>query len=527
MEIRPTTVFLLEPGLLEASTAWEGTLLDAKVRYPDHPEVREVVQALLWRLVAARPHTWFAHLCGRCGNSCRRPDVLVREADVLPLAQGLGVSPQQLREGWLDPAPTWNPGDGLLRLVDGACPFLEPGEGPGSAACRVFDRRPQACRAFLPASPLCAKDPARLIGHLEWLRVSPGSIQGKLKGLPEFPAEAEPEAWPALAEVLRPLPVESADRYQGTLRRSRELIQGILDEFPAGGTMEDHRRRLNSLRELMHRLSEAATHRSQAAPDLEEAWALFRHLEDRVHGRAVAPAPAPVGAAEPGRPRSLARLALGEVGVVAALDDRLVPLPFAQHPELLEAGRQVLYHLLTRPDDDLQAALAPEDPPCFMCGECCRIYSVEITRDDCQRLAGHLGLPRAEFEERFTDPGRFSWNRGQRILRKQSRDGHKECVFLEQREDGLFYCGVHSHKPDVCRRYSARNALCRRTNQLAHWGRQASALTRVELDAEGISAVLWRDLAEGRPPRRTLRAEAPGLDRAVAALEEAVERTLS
>lgn len=525
MEIRPTTAIRLKPGLLEACTPWEGAILDASLRYNDHPELREAVQQVVWDLVAARTHTWFGHLCGRCGNSCRRPDVLVREADILPLAQSLGVGLAEFRSGWLDPAPTWNPADGLLRLVDGACPFLEPGEGPGAAACKVYDQRPQACRAFLPASPVCVKDPARLLEQVEWLRVTPGLVQGKLRGLPEGPPEPAPGAWETLAEALRPLEVESADRYRGTLKRSGELIQGILDEFPAGGTMDDHRRRLNSLRELMHRLSEAATHRSQESEELEETWSLFRRLEDRVHGREGVPEPAEPRP-KPEVPSRVVRMALGEVGVVAAVGESLVPLEYWRHPDVREAARGVLYHLLTRPDDDLQAALSPPDPPCFMCGECCRVYSVEITRDDCHRLAVHLGISREEFEERHTEPGRFSWNRGHRILRKRSRDGHKECVFLEQREDGFFYCGVHSHKPEVCRRYTARNALCRRTNQLAHWGRQAASLLRVEVDAHAVAAVLWRDAAEGRPPRTTLRAEAPGLDRAVAGLEAAVENAL-
>lgn len=554
--INADTTFHLRPDRVEISTPVQGTILDSRLNWVDHPDLREQVQDLVWDLAISRMHTWFASECGRCGLSCRRP-ILVREADLVPLAQKLGLPPERFRDEYLEPAATWNAGDGMMRLENGACPFL--GEEAGLATCSVYDVRPQECRTFLSSAPFCRKEPSELLERLERVTLQGGTIRGKVRERPETPPEADGGLWERLRGLLEPRDVETKSRYGGTLVRTRELVQKMLDEYPSGGTAEDHRRRLESLRELVHRLAEMGTWRPEEAAPMEDLWVLFRQLEDRVHGRVAVQSEAPSEQVPAPSRRRLARLTLMEQGLSihyrfpeggGGEDELLFAfLPLAQFPTLAGETQSVLYHALTRADDDFQAALTEDDPPCFLCGECCgRVYVVEIKRTDVDRLAGHLGLGREEFEERYTDPARFSWNKARRVLKKAERPLHplpmrrgpnqelpmplpvlptvKECVFLEHREDGFHYCSVHSHKPDVCRGYSSRNSLCRRTNQVANWGRQARSLLSLELGPEEIAATTWRDVRRGLPARTFARSAWPPLDRAAAALEAKVEELL-
>ncbi len=83
---------------------------------------------------------------------------------------------------------------------------------------------------------------------------------------------------------------------------------------------------------------------------------------------------------------------------------------------------------------------------CRQCGACCRWPGVVRLRpEEIAPLAGHLGMPPAEFIARFTTlaPDRLGL-----ILTEQS-DG--ACIFLEKN-----LCRVHAVKPLQCRDFPAR-----------------------------------------------------------------------
>jgi Fe-S-cluster containining protein len=72
------------------------------------------------------------------------------------------------------------------------------------------------------------------------------------------------------------------------------------------------------------------------------------------------------------------------------------------------------------------------------CTKCCdRQGFVYLTEADIERIAGHLGLPQAEFEERFV----FRTRR----LRRLRVPRHAQCWFL--RDGG---CSIHAVKPIQC-----------------------------------------------------------------------------
>jgi Fe-S-cluster containining protein len=203
--------------------------------------------------------------------------------------------------------------------------------------------------------------------------------------------------------------------------------------------------------------------------------------------------------------------------------------------------------LLTLDHDEFQRKLTEDNPPCFMCGECCRCYSVEISPSDIDRLVELLGGSPREFVENHTKPGRFSWNPGCRILHKEDKvlrhsamnprlipvqmagernRFERACIFLDEKEDGFFYCRVYTHRPAPCRGYETTNSLCRKTNQREHWGRQARRLVWVRLEPGQVSAMPFDEVAKGSPPQVFQRPNFPELDEAALAIELEVDDIL-
>jgi len=85
--------------------------------------------------------------CRRCGNCCRWSGcVRIREQEIDPIAACLGLTAEE----FLDRFCRISPDRQALSLVereDGGCIFLED-DGPGQAACRIQQEKPEQCRTF-------------------------------------------------------------------------------------------------------------------------------------------------------------------------------------------------------------------------------------------------------------------------------------------------------------------------------------------------------------------------------------------
>jgi len=78
---------------------------------------------------------------------------------------------------------------------------------------------------------------------------------------------------------------------------------------------------------------------------------------------------------------------------------------------------------------------------CQRCGNCCRWSGfVRLGQGEAERIAAHLGLPIADFVERFTD---LHPDRSALMLRSRPNG---ECVFL----DGRNVCAIQAAKPRQC-----------------------------------------------------------------------------
>jgi Fe-S-cluster containining protein len=500
--------------------------LQAPVRLCDVPDLRQLLGEFLLELVEQQQRDWFASSCGQCGNSCRRPDILVREQEIFALQMHLGITQSQFVQTYLEPASTWNAGDGHLRHTpDGACPFLlGQGSEPGSSHCSIHEIRPRSCQEFLSNKNYCRKDPGQLLELLSDCWVRPDQITVFRKGGGHHTVTTSEGLWARLGEALKATAQPQERRVSAVLESLCDILDQESAQIDPDYNYSPVLGRIHALLRQAASMMDSDWDRDQK---IEAAWNRYRQFEARLQGEVV-----PLPAARPQRPllrppQAWSGLRLQEDGLSVDGSEELLPA---------RLGQPFLQTLLALAHDELQLALRPAEPPCYLCGECCRQYVVEIHPSDMQRLSQHLQLPLQEFIQRYTSPARFGWNLRDRVLNKQSvptyskklleltlvgEHGDQQCVFLERRQDGLFYCQVHSHKPQVCRGYEPTHSLCRQTNQRENAGRQADRLHGVEILPDTIRV-------ETRERELQLeRCDHPELQRAACQLEEAVRAHLS
>ncbi len=485
--------------------------------YSDSPEVREAVGEGLRELVARHSTTVFGGHCGRCGNSCRRPLILVREAELLALQQRLGLSEGAFRERYLEPFQgTWNPGDAQMRHQDGACPLLE------GNTCTVYEVRPQSCRDFRSDKPFCVKDPELLIEELASVTVGPHETRMVLLNGEVHQVPTPPAWWQRLTDVSGAAVESDPRKYAVILEKALVILGGVEGEV----SWEGHRETLEGLETLLGEAGELVHLQPDLQGALEEGWSRVRALLARLEKPEAEVGDTPAGP----RPAGLEWLHLSETLLTVQRADQPPEVrELGREPELAALAWDFVRALLERPEDSLQLAVQESDPTCTMCGECCRLFAVEVAPSELRVLVAATGLP----ADAFTLPPRFGWNPGNRILRKvptplfpkrlrelplaPPQGQGVQCIFLKRRDDGLFGCGVYAHRPHPCRAFQPTSALCRHTNSAVNPGRQAHSLRSVRLDAEGFQL----HTARGHDAVRIPRGAWQEVDAAARALEAA------
>lgn len=490
-------------------------------RYNDAPDLRQDVREFVYQLVSEYRNQ-LAGECGRCGNSCRRPDVLVRHQELLAFQQHFGISENDFRQKYLEPAGTWNRGDGLIRLNEkGECPFLqvdkkngEP-DGAQSATCSVYDLRPQSCREYLSDKANCHKDVGQLIESLSIISLSKQAVTVTTLAGESLTLPAAPQWLESLSkkfELSRPNREQRFHKIQESLDSK---LDKLIADFRFQEVDETYLQNVNTIRQLVTELGQLVDLAPGADQKIEMMWVKLRLLEAKING-------------EPGRDdakdqeESAPDLVVQEFPWML-LRESSISCRDAQgqaqlrsllgHPTLSAAVSDVVEAILLSADSSFQQALQEAEPLCYMCGECCRFYAVEIKPSDIRRLCQILPETPAEFVEKYTIPARFGWNKKARILKKVHSPSYSkgltdlrvlnaaettQCSFLERRDDGFFYCSVHSHKPQVCRNYGANNSLCRNVNQRENWQRQAHSLEFLEVDGRQIRVQTKERVAKNR-----------------------------
>lgn len=96
---------------------------------------------------------------------------------------------------------------------------------------------------------------------------------------------------------------------------------------------------------------------------------------------------------------------------------------------------------------------------CRRCGECCKIYEVEVNEFEQERIAGHIGVSHKEFIEKYLHENKFSWNEFSFMLNKVKGFG-TPCMFQGKCPDGGYGCSIYPVRPEVCRKFLPSLGKC-------------------------------------------------------------------
>ncbi len=93
---------------------------------------------------------------------------------------------------------------------------------------------------------------------------------------------------------------------------------------------------------------------------------------------------------------------------------------------------------------------------CLRCGNCCTGDGfVNLTPDDCERLAKFLGLEMEDFYQQYT-----TFSKGYQRWLKDGEGDDQPCIFLDYDAEGLSLCKVHGEaKPEQCQDFPRKWSL--------------------------------------------------------------------
>jgi len=85
---------------------------------------------------------WAGFDCATCGNCCKEVGTGVTSAEAQRLAQRLGLSAEEFRGRYLEPAEEPEEDEPPWQIRDRPCPFLKGNR------CTVHEDRPAQCRGY-------------------------------------------------------------------------------------------------------------------------------------------------------------------------------------------------------------------------------------------------------------------------------------------------------------------------------------------------------------------------------------------
>jgi Fe-S-cluster containining protein len=525
---RDSIIQLSDSSVIVMNHTAEGADESREFRYVDFTLIREAVRKLVRALVEYWRDELFPDMCGSCGKCCMGRFVRVSAKERQLIEQYLLMEGRDGHREFLAETATWNEQDGLLIKEDGRCVFLRD-RISGSRYCEIYPVRPHQCLSISPVMEICEKDTGKLIYHLDtihiqgdtvlFMRKSKATLERVLDSSPIKGAVEELRMLCASVEDPGPAPSEEqarkeADRKLRLLRydyirhgetplfleRVKEItdyLNGLNREMPVGDTGTGQ---ADSSDGEIFPHGDNATQALEALPSTEASYEQLESNNDEVgtSGRRIENEE-PVITISLGSESAFLKVESGD----ACSEFHIV---YRDNEGLLPAVRRFMQVFVQSGDKAMLDALWHPDPYCFMCGECCRIYKVEISPYDVELIAEHLNLPKSQMWRTHVHPSIFSWNEADGILAK--KDGSRldvqksfaPCIFLCEEKPGIQYCSIYRFRPEICRSYSADSDKCRILCQLKKW--ESLIENIVTLEISGFSAALTtrQTHMQGKPP---------------------------
>ncbi len=473
--------------------------------YVKYPELREHVRKVAEAVIELYGAYLFPHICGRCGNCCRGRKVRVTSGECASIASFIGYSEDRFRSEYIEDALTWQQGDAFLKMHDGVCIFLQKGV-TSFWHCSIHSVRPVSCAELRSDLQCCRKEVTELIAHLYSIsfRGSMLTITTREQRQLEIRAEntrllAELDAVKALLKTLQKEPPDSdIGRLWLTLLSLRDVEELYFRDGVNGTVMKKLKTLVDELKEcdetgdvcekplaLMHSRIERLV--TMVGNDIDEIRQPEKPCERKINTI-----------------RLLPDAALVITSQLSTTSDHIVS--YSCYPELLCVVRDLVRFIAGIPDPVVLEALWHLNSQCFLCGECCRIFKVEITPYDIKCLAEHLQTPEEDMWKRYLYPGTFSWNRENGILKKKAdiktdyQGNPSDCIFLDIYKNGRHLCSVYEARPDVCKGFSSDSLKCREKSALSRQDELAENLRYIDMIDETLFLTTARIQAGNAKP---------------------------
>jgi Fe-S-cluster containining protein len=488
MLINKQSSIIMTEDKIQIMTPEKAGKKECTVQYKDDAFLREAVRRLVNVLVDKHKGELFPDICTCCGRCCKDRPVPVTAREIRKISFFLNMPVEEaFRKKYISPALTWNESDGSLKKVGNRCIFLERGTAL-PYKCRIHPIRPVACASLAPSMVTCEKDHGKLIYHLDrvliegdMLRASTRSrltMEKSLKGSLLMP-EIE-----GLMSLIARRHDDSLDSSDTIISEADACLGDLRRMYFYGGERQDFIDKVRETRDLTNTIDADSKEGRMALRRLSvEVDKLMDLAEGEPHPSYVETSKVfngrkPAGPGKKDAPVIAAlRFEAGTLFIAGTRGERIFHyhLNFEHHRSILPLVRD-LVRMIVRVDNDVVAAsLEHGDPMCFMCGECCRCYKVELTHYDIDRLADHFKMSEKEIVKKYLQPSLYTWNDSYGILRKKQKSGSSVksgfsgCVFLEKKALGIYACGIYEARPEICRVFSARSEKCREMSRLMKW----------------------------------------------------------
>jgi Fe-S-cluster containining protein len=473
------STFDLRRGELTVTTPVENdTILEATIKYVDHHGIRERAREIAALFVAEFSKELFPGICGRCGNCCRTFTITANALEIMRITRFLNMSSEdEFREKFTLPASTWNEKDGIFKRVNDHCIFLDR-LSAGKFGCTIYPVRPSFCSAYPPNLELCKKSPGKLIYYLENIRIKGDSaristtFQNSLEIKIENPALAK--AVNRLKTKASEIDADAVDKLVNIAGEADKILDGLQREFFNGGVTENLSQRIKGIEEIVADLECLTALPTKDPEAMKELKRKSQRIRDLMEGKARPPLPCGEE-----RENTYQRPATDDSPIkgIRFLEDSFMVLGISRgeifhrtmhyrdNEEMLRMVRELLYALITHDDPVLQDALKQKEPECFLCGECCRQYPVEISPFDIERIGEFYALTEEEVWEKFLEKGKYTWNPKNGIFKRVVNDrDRRDCIFLRKKFEGIYHCSIYEVRPQTCREYATTSPLCRKTS---------------------------------------------------------------